>query len=174
MPTDWNEGSCPSIRQPPLPGRSKASRRQAATVFVARDFPTKKLSGFAAAAGIFPLLRKVVDQFVIHFDARGTSKRCFEVLQDVRGLSVHFMLDLDGTIYQTLDLKEQAWHATIANGRSIGVEIANVGAYSPSSPSPLGQWYRSEAGERTTIVFPHAQDRLALRDSSAPLCRPAR
>ena len=53
-----------------------------------------------------PLLRKAVDQFVIHFDARGTSRRCFEVLHDLRGLSVHFMLDLDGTIYQTLDVKE--------------------------------------------------------------------
>ncbi len=55
-----------------------------------------------------PLLARVVDQFVIHFDARGTSRGCFQVLQDVRGLSVHFMLDLDGTIYQTLDVKEGA------------------------------------------------------------------
>ena len=39
------------------------------------------------------------------------------------------MLDLDGTIYQTLDLKEGAWHATKANGRSVGIEIANIGAY---------------------------------------------
>jgi N-acetyl-anhydromuramyl-L-alanine amidase AmpD len=37
------------------------------------------------------------------------------------------MLDLDGTIYQTLDLKERASHATIANSRSIGIEIANMG-----------------------------------------------
>jgi N-acetylmuramoyl-L-alanine amidase len=36
-----------------------------------------------------PLLQRVVDQFVIHFDARGTSRRCFEVLHDVRGLSVN-------------------------------------------------------------------------------------
>src|SRR4051794_30390223 len=55
-----------------------------------------------------PLLQQVVDQFVIHFDVCGTSRRCFEVLQDRRGLSVHFMLDIDGTIYQTLDLKERA------------------------------------------------------------------
>ena len=61
----------------------------------------------------------------------------FEVLQDRRGLSVHFMLDLDGTIYQTLDLKEAAWHATIANGRSIGIEVANIGAYPVDGPDPL-------------------------------------
>src|ERR1700754_2072904 len=53
-------------------------------------------------------LRDVVDQFVIHFDVAGTSRRCFETLHDQRGLSVQFMLDLDGTIYQTLDLKEGA------------------------------------------------------------------
>ena len=59
-----------------------------------------------------PLLQSRVDQFVLHFDAAGTSRQCFKVLHDYRCLSVHFMLDLDGTIYQTLDLKERAWHAT--------------------------------------------------------------
>ncbi len=53
-------------------------------------------------------LQERVDQFVIHFDATGTSRRCFEVLHDQRGLSVPFMRDVDGTIYQTLDLKERA------------------------------------------------------------------
>ena len=66
-------------------------------------------------------LREVVDQFVMHYDVCGVSRRCFQVLHDGRCLSVHFMVDIDGTIYQTLDLKERAWHATISNGRSIGV-----------------------------------------------------
>lgn len=73
-------------------------------------------------------LREVVDLVVLHFDACGTSTRCFEVLHDDRGLSSHFMVDLDGTIYQTLDLKERAWHAAEANDRSVGIEIANIGA----------------------------------------------
>lgn len=119
------------------------------------------------------LLRKVVDQFVIHFDARGTSRRCFEVLHDLRGLSVHFMLDLDGTIHQTLDLKERAWHATIANDRSIGIEIANIGAYPVSASTPLDKWYRQGSQGETTIVFPDPQDRKHLRDPRAPLT-PAR
>jgi N-acetyl-anhydromuramyl-L-alanine amidase AmpD len=120
-----------------------------------------------------PLLQKVVDQFVIHFDARGTSRRCFEVLHDVRGLSVHFMLDLDGTIYQTLDVKEQAFHATIANGRSIGIEIANVGAYAPGEAGPLERWYRTGAGGAVEIVVPDPPERSGVRDRSAVL-RPAR
>ncbi len=96
-------------------------------------------------------LGRVVDQFVIHFDAAGTSKRCFQVLER-RGLSVHFMLDLDGTIYQTLDAKEAAWHATIANGRSIGVEVANIGAYSVDGPDPFAATYRPDSSGKIFIA----------------------
>jgi len=98
-------------------------------------------------------LRQQIDQFVYHYDACGTSARCFKVLQDLRGLSVHFMLDLDGTLYQTLDLKERAWHAGQANGRCVGVEIANIGAYRQEKKSTLDEWYaRDEQGPY--VVFP--------------------
>lgn len=93
-------------------------------------------------------LAEVVDQFVLHYDACGTSRGCFRVLHEERGLSVHFLLDLDGTIYQTMDLREQAFHATKANARSIGIEIANVGAYptrASAEPTPLDTWYRRDA-----------------------------
>lgn len=96
-----------------------------------------------------PMLRKYVDLFVLHFDVCGTSRRCFKVLQDQRGLSVHFMLDVDGTIYQALDVKERAWHAGVANDRSVGVEIANMGAY--EDPKELEQWYSRDADGR--VVF---------------------
>lgn len=87
-----------------------------------------------------PLLKDVVDQFVMHYDVCGVSQQCFKILHDHRGLSVHFMLDIDGTIYQTLDLKERAWHATISNSRSIGIEIAGIGAY-PTDNDVLDKWY---------------------------------
>lgn len=97
-------------------------------------------------------LAGVVDQLVIHYDACGTSRQCFRVLHDIRGLSAHFLLDLDGTIYQTLDLKDRAWHATKANNRSIGVEIANIGAYPRIDASPLVSWYAAdEHGTRITL-----------------------
>jgi hypothetical protein len=90
-------------------------------------------------------LQQLVDQCVIHYDVCGTARACFEVLEQ-RGLSVHFLLDLDGTLYQTLDLRETAWHARQANARSIGVEIANIGAYAPGDPdSPLASWYVRDA-----------------------------
>ena len=77
-----------------------------------------------------PTLQRVVDQFVLHYDVCGISKSCFNVLHDHRGLSIHFMLDIDGTIYQTLDLKERAWHATTSNDhrdrRPPGIGLAPV------------------------------------------------
>jgi N-acetylmuramoyl-L-alanine amidase len=100
------------------------------------------------------VLRRVVDQFVIHYDGCGTSRQCFHVLHDVRDLSVHFLLDLDGTIYQTLDLKERAWHATSSNSRSVGVEIANVGAFGADDPNPFEKWYAKDASGNTVIQIP--------------------
>ena len=108
-------------------------------------------------------LQRHIDQFVIHYDAAGSSRQCFKILHDVRGLSCHFLLDTDGTIYQTLDCKDRAWHATIANDRSIGIEIAGIGAYpigDGSTPvttpmvesSPLADWYaRGKRGYFLTL-----------------------
>ena len=99
-------------------------------------------------------LQEVVDQFVIHYDQCGTSRQCFKILHDFRGLSVHFLLDVDGTIYQTLDLKERAWHATSSNSRSVGIEIAHIGAYDPLRKNPLDVWYQTEADGNIRITIP--------------------
>ena len=101
-----------------------------------------------------PLLQDKVDQFVLHFDVSGTSRQCFKVLHDLRCLSVHFMLDLDGTIYQTLDLKERAWHATTSNSRSIGIEIANIGAYASTDKGPMTEWYQRDSNGMVRVVIP--------------------
>jgi N-acetylmuramoyl-L-alanine amidase len=99
-------------------------------------------------------MRSTVDQFVLHYDACGTSRRCFEVLHDIRGLSVHFMLDTDGTIYQTLDLRERAWHAAHANTRSVGVEIAHPGSVEARAETRvrgLEAWYAEGESGRTMV-----------------------
>lgn len=100
-----------------------------------------------------PELQSRVDQFVLHYDASGTSRRCFEILHDKRGLSVHFMLDVDGTIYQTLDVKERAWHATAANSRAVGIEIAQAGAFPVTQRRSLEPWYRDD-GQGVRLTFP--------------------
>jgi len=108
-------------------------------------------------------LQRIVDQFVMHYDVCGTSRQCFRVLHDMRGLSVHFMLDIDGTIYQTLDLKERAWHATTSNDRSIGIEIANIGAYSDREVGPLKNWYAKDANGKTIITIPQVMGNGGVR-----------
>jgi N-acetylmuramoyl-L-alanine amidase len=100
------------------------------------------------------LLQDKVDQFVIHYDVAGTSRQCFMILHDMRNLSVQFMLDIDGTIYQTMDAKERAWHAGTANSRSVGIEIANMGAYASGEAEPFKQWYGKDENGRTRITVP--------------------
>jgi len=68
--------------------------------------------------------------FVNHWDACLSSESCAKVLNR-RGISVHFLIDNDGTIYQMLDTQHKAWHAGISGGvggnpKGIGVEISNA------------------------------------------------
>jgi len=99
---------------------------------------------FAAGPQDIDALRRQIDQFVLHYDVCGVSQSCYQVLLE-RKLSVHFMLDVDGTLYQGLDLADRAWHATKSNTRSIGVEIANLGAYAPGKGAILEEWYTQDA-----------------------------
>lgn len=99
-----------------------------------RGLPEGLAGRIQASGWTLPDVAEVIDTIVLHYDACGSSSRCFHILHDIRGLSCHFLLDVDGTIYQTLDVKERAWHAGVANDRSIGIEIAHFGA----APTPEG------------------------------------
>src|SRR5262249_9745465 len=116
-------------------------------------------------------LQQLVHLFVLHFDACGTSRQCFKVLHDHRYLSVHFLLDVDGTIYQTLDLQEQAHHATIANAASVGVEIAHPGCWPAPDHPDLRRWYERD-GRGWRMQFPGLGEPL-LRTAGF-VARPAR
>ena len=91
--------------------------------------------------------KRKIRYFVNHWDVCLNSLSCQRVL-DRRGISVHFLIDNDGTIYQTMDLQHGAWHAGSerTNRASIGVEITN--AYYPKYQS----WYKKHGyGERPII-----------------------
>ena len=82
--------------------------------------------------------------FVNHWDVCLSSESCVKVLNR-RGISVHFCIDNDGTIYQILDTQHGAWHAGDLRGnkQGVGVEISN--AYS----TKYQDWYvRHGFGER--------------------------
>ncbi|MBK9070296.1 MAG: N-acetylmuramoyl-L-alanine amidase [Myxococcales bacterium] len=72
-------------------------------------------------------VRAVIRQFVVHHDGCPDSATCWNVLHNERGLSCHFLIDNDGTIYQTLDLAYNGYHAADFNPHSIGVELSNRG-----------------------------------------------
>jgi len=88
-----------------------------------------------------------VSMFVNHWDVCLSSESCAKVLNN-KGISVHFCIDNDGTIYQMLDTQHGAWHAGVSkvNKKSVGVEILN--AYY----TKYQDWYvKNGFGERPLI-----------------------
>ena len=132
--------------------------------------PSELRASVATQGWTLENLQQHVDQFVIHYDVAGTSRFCFYILQDMRTLSVPFLLDVDGTIYQTLDLKERAWHAGEANDRSVGIEIAHMGAY--SQPEAIQRYYAFDELGPYFVLPPSASQSGVLTMGFVP--RPAR
>lgn len=104
-------------------------------------------------------LQQVVSQLVLHFDGCVNSRSCFKSMHNRPrpsgssgcGLSSHFMIDADGTIYQTLDLLERAYHAEEANSASVGVEICNRGRVDRAEWPKLPPEYRTRP-IRTVVI----------------------
>ena len=71
--------------------------------------------------------KRIPSMFVVHWDVCLSSQSCFNVLKN-RGISVHFCIDNDGTIYQLMDCNDIGFHAGNwkANTKSVGVEISNA------------------------------------------------
>lgn len=107
--------------------------------------------GLAANAGNYydytGRSKRNIRLFVNHWDVCLNSTACHRVLNN-RGISVHFLIDNDGTIYQTLDMQHGAFHAghQRTNRASVGVEISN--AFYPKYQN----WYkRNGHGERPIV-----------------------
>ena len=83
--------------------------------------------------------------FVCHWDAALSADSCYKILKK-RGLSIHFTIDNDGTIFQYLDMNHIAYHCGKHNPTTVGVEISN--AFYPKYNS----WYRRHGfGERDIV-----------------------
>ena len=107
--------------------------------------------------------------FVNHWDVCLSSSKCQKVL-DQRGISVHFLIDNDGTIYQTCDINDIAWHAGNSNEYSIGVEISN--AYYTKYDS----WYiKNGLGKRPrwtgTVRGKELEEHLGFYDVQIQACQ---
>ena len=106
----------------PAPGLTDRMWRYRARRFMGRDWK-ERLSPQQALRK----LKRGLTKFVVHMDGCRDALMCYRVLHDQRGLSVHFMVDNDGTIYQLLDLADCAFHGAGVNNRSISVELQNRG-----------------------------------------------
>jgi len=69
---------------------------------------------------------------VHHYTAGYTSQQTYDVLSK-RGLSIHFTIERDGTLYRYLEDKDRGWHAGYGqwggrsnmNHHAFGIEIVN-------------------------------------------------
>jgi N-acetyl-anhydromuramyl-L-alanine amidase AmpD len=90
--------------------------------------------------GAIAALRKVVHAVVLHHDGSSDSRSCFQTLL-ARGLSTHFMVDRDGTLYQATDVADMAWHAQGMNAVAVGIDLNSTATnllHSPDQPAPYG------------------------------------
>jgi len=113
-------------------------------------------NGLKSSGGFTPYFEKRdVKMFVNHWDVCLSAHSCAKVLNK-RGISVHFCIDNDGTIYQMVDMNHAAWHAgsSKCNRASVGVEISN--AYYPKYQG----WYESNGfGKRPLVEDAHVHGR---------------
>ena len=101
-----------------------------------------------------------VTMFVNHWDVCLSAESCAKVIEK-RGISVHFNIDNDGTIYQLLDTQHAAWQAgnRTVNHCSVGVEISNAyyqkyqSWYEKNGFGPRPVWSDVEVHERKLKPF---------------------
>ena len=64
---------------------------------------------------------------VTHWDVALSANSCHRILKN-KGISSHFVIDNDGTIYQMLDTNNIGWHAgnRKVNTASIGIDFSNA------------------------------------------------
>jgi len=66
---------------------------------------------------------------VLHVTAGPSARSAintFHASKKPNRVSVHFVVDQDGTVYQLCPLEDTTWHASACNSRSVGIEHAAI------------------------------------------------
>ena len=128
-----------------------------------------------APAGIPHSARKAgttIDTIVLHHTGGSTAQGAIDWWKSSKTASAHYIVDKDGTIYQTVDEKYKAWHAGCCikktsdcstcinpeaatyNDRSIGIEIVNKGCeeYTPEQYASLSAMIGNIRSRRPAIL----------------------
>lgn len=148
------------VRRPGLHPYSAEAKNKGLRRYSTR--PALRRMGKASVSAAQAVIRK----FILHHDGVNSSAVCWNVLHNERGLSCHFLIDNDGTVYQTLDLALMGFHAAKYNVDSIGVEFCNRGIidgpnanYYDNHPFPhkLSEEYSINGHKRRSWEFTDAQ-----------------
>ncbi len=69
---------------------------------------------------------RYINMVITHWDVCTSAEKCFRVLAG-KNISTHFCIDWDGTIYQFVDVMNEAWHAGVSkiNAQSVGIDLNN-------------------------------------------------
>lgn len=90
-----------------------------------------------------------VSMIVLHYTVIPTCEESLARLSDstneAGGVSAHYLVDRDGTLYRLVDESKRAWHAGLGswaglddiNSRSIGIEIVNIGLTEDGKREPF-------------------------------------
>jgi hypothetical protein len=111
-------------------------------------------------------------RIVLHHDVCFDAKMCHHVLED-KGISTHFCIDNDGTIFQFLDpATSVCWAQGAFNGTSIGIDVSNAVelkfASRYASPRPVLRQVINGMSFRAMGPYPVQEE--ALADLCALLC----
>jgi hypothetical protein len=109
-------------------------------------------------SGNYRFRRRPVRFIVIHHSATRSAEDTRRVLLR-RGLSTHYEVERDGTIYEYLDPEKYvAYHAGAANDQSIGIDMTHM----PGEPWPRAQL------EAAGKLINYLQRRFGIADTVAP------
>lgn len=87
-----------------------------------------------------------IDACIIHWDVTSSAQKTYKVLRSA-GLSSHFCVDSDGTIYQYADPKDITFHCGKLNSRTIGIDINSL-VYTKYAP----RYVKKGLGRRPVIT----------------------
>jgi len=153
----WNSKGgwrCPNPR-----GRKSCSQHDP----VLNDQPSQAFSEYRISdpARAYEQLQQSVHQLILHYDVCYCSYQCHQIMKDSSFKGSHFYLDLDGTLYQTVDLYWKTNTAPaddkLGNERSVHVEMANLSWEAlarESSLYPVDRDQYRKTGEKWRLILP--------------------
>lgn len=89
-----------------------------------------------------------IDILLLHYTGMESAQAALDRLCDpAAGVSCHWLIEEDGTVWQLVDEQHRAWHAGVGywagetdiNSRSIGIELVNPGHEFGYRPFPAAQ-----------------------------------